>query len=121
VTIRSDNGSEFIESNLSEWLDAEGIKTLYIDPGSPWQNGFIESFHARFREEYLNREQFWTLTEVRVVIEDWRYKYNSIPTAPSVTSLPSSSRALLLKLARSLTRRSPSALVLTFYTTSKKH
>jgi putative transposase len=76
--IRSDNGSEFIESNLREWLAAEGIKTLYIDPGSPWQNGFIESFHARFREECLNREQLWTLTEARVVIEDWRFKYNHI-------------------------------------------
>ena len=76
--IRSDNGSEFIESNLREWLKNEGIKTLYIDPGSPWQNGFIESFHARLREECLNREQLWTLTEARVVIEDWRYKYNHI-------------------------------------------
>jgi len=76
--IRSDNGSEFIESNLREWLENEGIKTLYIDPGSPWQNGFIESFHARLREECLNREQLWTLTEARVVIEDWRYKYNHI-------------------------------------------
>ena len=66
--IRSDNGSEFIESNLREWLANEGIKTLYIDPGSPWQNGFIESFHARFREECLNREQLWMLTEARVVI-----------------------------------------------------
>jgi transposase InsO family protein len=76
--IRSDNGSEFIEYNLREWLATEGIKTLYIDPGSPWQNGFIESFHARFREECLNREQLWTLTEARVVIEDWRFKYNHI-------------------------------------------
>ncbi|HSH09543.1 MAG TPA: IS3 family transposase [Oceanipulchritudo sp.] len=76
--IRSDNGSEFIESHLREWLASEGIKTLYIDPGSPWQNGYIESFHARFREECLNREQLWTLTEARVVIEDWRYKYNHV-------------------------------------------
>ena len=76
--IRSDNGSEFIEYHLRQWLATEGIKTLYIDPGSPWQNGFIESFHARFREECLNREQLWTLTEARVVIEDWRFKYNHI-------------------------------------------
>ena len=54
------------------------IRTLYIDPGSPWQNGFIESFNARLREECLNREQLWTLTEARVVIEDWRWKYNNI-------------------------------------------
>ena len=54
------------------------IKTLYIEPGSPWQNGYIESFHARFREECLNREQLWTLTEARVVIKDWRWLYNNV-------------------------------------------
>ena len=58
-------------------MASEGIKTLYIDPGSPWQNGYI-GFHARFREECLNREQLWTLTEARVVIEDWRFKYNHV-------------------------------------------
>jgi len=76
--IRSDNGSEFIEKNLRQWLATEGIKTLYIDPGSPWQNGFIESFNSRLRDECLNREVFYTLTEARVVIEDWRWKYNHI-------------------------------------------
>ena len=76
--IRSDNGSEFIESELRTWLTAMKIKTLYIEPGSPWQNGYIESFHARFREECLNREQLWTLTEARVVIEDWRWLYNNV-------------------------------------------
>lgn len=76
--IRSDNGSEFIEGNLREWLTQNQIKTLYIEPGSPWQNGYIESFNARLREECLNREQLWTLTEARVVIEDWRWKYNNI-------------------------------------------
>jgi len=55
-----------------------GIKTLYIAPGSPWQNGYIESFNARLREECLDREQLWTLTEARVVLEDWRWKYNHI-------------------------------------------
>ena len=76
--IRSDNGSEFIEKNLHKRLSSEGIKTLYIEPGSPWQNGYIESFHGRFREECLNREQLWTLIEARVVIGDWRWKYNNI-------------------------------------------
>jgi len=76
--IRSDNGSEFIEKELRQFLQSQGIKTLYIQPGSPWQNGYIESFHARFREECLNREQLWTLTEARVVIEDWRWKYNHL-------------------------------------------
>ena len=68
----------FIERELRAWLAAMKIKTLYSEPGSPWQNGYIESFHARFREECLNREQLWTLTEARVVIEDWRWLYNHI-------------------------------------------
>ena len=76
--IRSDNGSEFIEAALQGWLADAEIQTLYIDPGSPWQNGYIESFHARFREEGLEREQLWTLTETRVVLEDWRREYNEV-------------------------------------------
>lgn len=76
--IRSDNGSEFIEGKLRDWLAENHIKTLYIEPGSPWQNGYIESFNARLREECLNREQLWTLTEARVVLEDWRWKYNHV-------------------------------------------
>ena len=76
--IRSDNGSEFIEKGLRQWLADTGIKTLYIEPGSPWQNGFIESFNGRLRAECLNRELFYTRTEARVVIEDWRWKYNNI-------------------------------------------
>lgn len=76
--IRSDNGSEFIEKELRKWLWKNQIKTLYIEPGSPWQNGYIESFNARLREECLDREQLWTLTEARVVLEDWRWKYNHI-------------------------------------------
>ncbi len=74
--IRSDNGSEFIAKELQRWLADNKIKTIYIEPGSPWQNGFVESFHGRFRDECLNREQLWTLTEARVVIEDYRNKYN---------------------------------------------
>ena len=76
--IRSDNGSEFIAKQLQAWLAAEKIKTIYIEPASPWQNGFVESFHGRFRDECLNREQLWTLTEARVVIEDYRIKYNTV-------------------------------------------
>jgi len=76
--IRSDNGSEFIEARLRAWLSGNKIKTIYIDPGSPWQNGYIEGFNARLRAECLNREQLWTLTEARVVLEDWRWKYNHV-------------------------------------------
>ena len=74
--IRSDNGSEFIATELQRWLAEAKIKTIYIEPGNPWQNGFVESFHGRFRDECLNREQLWTLTEARVVIEDYRNHYN---------------------------------------------
>jgi len=75
--LRSDNGPEFIAKEVQRWLAENQIKTLYIDPGSPWQNGFVESFHGRFRDECLNREQLWTLTEARVVIEDYRREYNT--------------------------------------------
>lgn len=71
---RSDNGSEFIERELREWLWVQGIKTIYIEQGNPWQNGYIETFNVRFRQECLEQEQSWRSTEVRVVIEDWRWK-----------------------------------------------
>lgn len=74
--LRSDNGPEFIATAVQRWLKDNGVKTLYIEPGCPWQNGFVESFHGRFRDECLNREQLHTLTEARVVIEDYRREYN---------------------------------------------
>ena len=74
--LRSDNGPEFIADAVQRWLKQNGIQIRYIDPGSPWQNGFVESFHGRFRDECLNREQFWTLTEARVLIADYREDYN---------------------------------------------
>jgi len=76
--IRSDNGPEFVAKSLQEWLAHEGIRTLYIDPGCPWQNGFVESFHDKFRRECLAREYFYTLSEAKVVIEAWRRKYNEV-------------------------------------------
>ncbi len=63
---------------VQQWLAQNHIKTIYIEPGSPWQNGFVESFHGRFRDECLNREQLWTLTEARVVIGDYRSQYNQL-------------------------------------------
>ena len=76
--LRSDNGSEFIAKIVQRWLAEQQIKTIYIEPGSPWQNGFVESFHGRFRDECLNREQLWTLTEARVVVGDFRQQYNQV-------------------------------------------
>jgi len=75
--IRSDNGPEFIAKDLQRWLAEQNIKTIYITPASPWENGFVESFHSRFRDECLNREQLRTLSEARVVIEDYRQEYNA--------------------------------------------
>jgi transposase InsO family protein len=74
--IRSDNGPEFIARCVRDGLAARGIRTLYIDPGSPWQNGYVESFNSRFRDECLNGEQLYTLSEARVVIGDWICLYN---------------------------------------------
>ena len=76
--LRSDNGSEFIAKIVQRWLKENRIKTIYIEPGSPWQNGFVESFHGRFRDECLNREQLWNLTETRVVVGDYRQEYNQV-------------------------------------------
>ena len=75
--IRSDNGSEFIAKKVQQGLRNHHIKAIYIDPGSPWQNGYIESFHSRFRDECLRREWLLNLREARVVISDWRQHYNT--------------------------------------------
>ncbi len=74
--IRSDNGPEFIAYALKDWLEDAGIKTMYIEPGAPWENGHIESFHDKLRDECLNRELFHTLAEARVILESWRVEYN---------------------------------------------
>jgi putative transposase len=74
--LRSDNGPEFIASCMQDWLKAQEIKTLYITPGSPWENAHIESFHDKLRDECLNRELFGNLREARIILESWRVEYN---------------------------------------------
>jgi transposase InsO family protein len=76
--IRSDNGSEFTAKAIQEWLKNIGVKTLYIEPGSPWENSYNESFNGRLRDEFLNLETFYTLEEARVLSAQWRYLYNHI-------------------------------------------
>ena len=76
--IRSDNGPEFIATAVQEWIAAVGAKTAYIAPGSPWENGFVESFNARLRDELLNGEIFYSLAEARVIIEAWRRHFNAV-------------------------------------------
>jgi len=76
--IRSDNGPEFTAKAVRRWLNRLGVKTLFIEPGSPWENGYIESFNGKLRDELLNREIFTTLEEAKVLIEQWRREYNQV-------------------------------------------
>src|SRR5512146_270548 len=76
--IRSDNGPEFIARALRQWLGKVGTRTLYIEPGSPWENGYCESFNGKLRDEFLNGEIFYSLKEAKVVIEQWRMHYNQV-------------------------------------------
>jgi transposase InsO family protein len=76
--IRSDNGSEFTAKIVREWLDRLGSQTLFIEPGSPWENGYNESFNGKLRDELLNGEIFYTLKEAQVLIEQWRRHYNTV-------------------------------------------
>lgn len=76
--VRSNNGPEFIADAVRDWITAVGSNTAFITPGSPWENGFIESFNARLRDELLNGEIFYTLKEARIVIENWQRHYNTI-------------------------------------------
>ena len=92
--IRSDNGPEFTARAVREWLGRVGASTLYIEPGSPWENGYIESFNGKLRDELLDRETFYTLLEVKVLTDQYRQTYNRVrphsalgyrPPAPEVT------------------------------------
>jgi putative transposase len=76
--IRSDNGSEFTAKAVRSWLKRVGVKTLYIAPGSPWENGYVESFNGKLRDELLNGEIFETLLEAKVLIERGRIEYNTV-------------------------------------------
>ena len=102
--IRSDNGPEFVAKAVQDWVRAVGAKTAYIERGSPWENGFIESFNARLRDELLDGEIFYSLAEARIVIESWRRHYNTVrphgslgykPPAPEVFIPAFAARAAL--------------------------
>jgi transposase InsO family protein len=74
--IRSDNGPEFITRAIRRWLKHAGVETLYVKPGPPWENGYVESFHSRLRDELTNREEFTNLAEARYLADAWRLEYN---------------------------------------------
>jgi transposase InsO family protein len=82
--VRSDNGPEFIAKAVRDWITLVGARTAYIEPGSPWENGYCESFNSKLRDELLNGEIFYSLKEARIVIESWRRHYNRASEHPSV-------------------------------------
>jgi transposase InsO family protein len=92
--LRSDNGAEFTAKAVREWLERVGVKTLFIEPGSPWENGYIESFQGKLRDELLNREVFETLLEAKVLIERWRQEYNHVRPHSSLGYRPPAPEAI---------------------------
>lgn len=110
--LRSDNGSEFTATQLRIWINELGAQTLYIEPGSPWENGYIESFNGKLRDELLNREIFYTLEEAQYLLEKWRIHYNRYrphsalgykPPTPEAWLLPALADPILAPLSKILT------------------
>lgn len=95
--IRSDNGPEFTALAVREWLSAAKVKTLFIEPGSPWENGYNESFNGKLRDELLNGEIFYTLKEAQTVIESWRIHYNTIRPHSSLNYRPPAPQTIQTK------------------------
>jgi transposase InsO family protein len=93
--IRSDNGPEFTAKAVRDWIKLVGAKALFIEPGSPWENGYIESFNGKLRDELLNGEIFTTLFEAQVLIEDWRKEYNQIRPHSSLGYQPPAPEAIM--------------------------
>jgi len=91
--LRSDNGPELVAHKVQDWLADQGCKTLYISPGSPWENAYIESFIGKFRKECVDRYLFYTLEETRSIIEDWREEYNHYRPHSALGYLPPSAFA----------------------------
>ena len=94
--IRSDNGPEFIAEAVRAWIKAVGAKTAYIEPGSPWENGYCESFNGRMRDELLNGEIFYSLREAQIIIESWRKHYNTKRPHSALGYRPPAPEAIIL-------------------------
>ena len=92
--IRSDNGPEFTAKQVRHWLDRLNVGILFIAPGSPWENGYVESLNGRFRDEFLNGELFYTLWEAKVLIERWRREYNTFRPHSSLNYRPPAPEAI---------------------------
>jgi transposase InsO family protein len=93
--LRSDNGPEFVAKDLRQWLTDTGARTLYIEPGSPWENGYCESFNSKLRDEFLNGEIFYSMKELRVLAERWRVHYNTVRPHSSLGYKPPAPEAWL--------------------------
>jgi putative transposase len=93
--IRSDNGSEFTAKITREWIGGVGVKTAFIEPGSPWENGYNESFNGKLRDELLNGEIFYSLKEAQVLIEQWRRHYNEVRPHSSLGYKPPAPQAIV--------------------------
>ena len=96
--IRSDNGAEFTAIAVREWLAAAGVRTLFIEPGSPWENGYNESFNGKLRDELLNGELFYTLKEAQILIEQWRIHYNTVRPHSSLGYRPPAPQTVITNL-----------------------
>lgn len=94
--IRSDNGPEFTARRVREWLDRLAVRPLFIEPGSPWENGYIESFNGKMRDELLNGEIFYSLKEAQILIEQWRRVYNTVRPHSALRYRPPAPEAILV-------------------------
>ena len=101
--IRSDNGPEFTAKAVRYWLERLGVQTLFIEPGSPWENGYNESFNGKLRDELLNGEIFTSLLEAQILIENWRKEYNQFRPHSSLGYRPSAPEAIQLVKVEILT------------------
>ena len=110
--VRSDNGPEFIALRLRQWLADVGAQTLYIEPGSPWENGYCESFNRKLRDEFLNGEIFYSLKEAQILTERWRVPYNTVRPHSSLGYRPPAPMAYRLAMPPPSESRSvPSAVM----------
>ena len=97
VHLRSDNGSEFTAIHVREWLRRLAVKPLFIEPGSPWENGYIESFNGKMRDELLDREIIYSIKDAQVLIEMWRNHYNTIRPHSSLGYKPPVPATIILQ------------------------
>jgi len=95
--LRSDNGPEFTAKAVRQWLGKLGVATLFIEPGSPWENGYVESFNGKLRDELLNLEVFDTLLEAQVLVERWRQAYNRVRPHSALGYRPPAPEVVLLR------------------------